>query len=74
MSEPECSYIGRCNSCLKHGLSDVQRAAARAIAEILKLPRDKQGAAFVLACKIVIEGGAVDLSITPSSPIDGEKP
>ena len=32
MSEPECTYIGRCNSsrCPKHGLTDVQRAAARA--------------------------------------------
>lgn len=44
-------------------LSDVERAAARALAEIRKLPREKQSAAFILACKLVIEGGAIDLSI-----------
>lgn len=64
MGKPECSYIGRCNSsrCPKHGLTDVQRAAAGAIAEIKKLPREKQGEAFVLAVKLVIEGGAIDIS------------
>ena len=40
-------------------LSDVERAACAAIAEIRRLPQSQQGAAFVLAVKIVIEGDAV---------------
>ena len=47
--------------CLKHGLTEVQHAAARALAEIRKLPKEKQGEAFVLVVKLVIEGGAIDL-------------
>jgi hypothetical protein len=45
----------------------VQRAAAKALYELRRLPVAKQGEAFVLLTKLVIEAGAIDLSSPPSS-------
>lgn len=52
-------------------LSDVERAAVRALRQIRRLPTEKQGAAFVLAVKVAIEGGLFDLSKTAPSERGG---
>jgi hypothetical protein len=42
-------------------LSDVERAACSALAELRKLPESKQGEAFVLMVKLVVEGAAIPI-------------